>query len=250
MIDVSKMKHDVGRIHSALRTLPDGSVIAIEKIKGYIPKQFENSGLSEISDVVTTIMVVGLVIGDNYCSLSGLCRVSMKPGDIYEETVNGDRYYVMEFEPGDAVLVNATIPQDSNITYSYYLEFTKFARIPWYLTDSALLEIFDEAKYYTGKATGTSNQVYRVLYSLTQRDPKNLDIPFRYSPDFNNPGSKPKIIGINNPGQLLNATFNRLTSGYMSDNIIAGILNPDDKVTVLEEVMRGLPNQMEDNTNG
>ena len=250
MIELSKMKHDVGRINSALRVMDDGSVVAKEKIKGYIPKQFENSGYSEIADVVTTIMVVGLVVGDYYCSLAGLCRVVMKPGDIYEETVDGYRYYVMEFEPGDVVLENVTVPQDSNITYSYYSEFTKFARIPWYLTHSALLEIFDEAKYYTGKSAGNCNQAYRVLYSLTQRDPKNLDIPYRYSPDFDKPGSLPKIIGINNPGQLLNATFNRLTSGYMADNIIAGILNPDDKVTVLEEVMRGLPSQMEDNTNG
>jgi hypothetical protein len=76
---------------------------------------------------------------------------------------------------------------------------------------------------------------------LTGRDPNDLDIPFRYSPLMKDPSAKPRIIGINNPGQLLNSTFSRLASGYMSDNIISGILNPDTKVTDLEEVIRGLP---------
>lgn len=54
---------------------------------------------------------------------------------------------------------------------------------------------------------------------------------------------KPRIIGINNPGQLLNSTFSRLSSGYMSDNIVSGILNPDTQMTTLEEVIRGLPEE-------
>lgn len=249
MIDVSKMNHNVRRIKSALQTLPDGKVIAKEKLKAYIPKQFEKSRLAEIYDYVSTIMMVGLVIGNDYCVLAGLTHIVLRPGEIYEESIDGDRYYVMDFEPGDVVIDSLTVPQDNNIGYYHYLEFTKYGRRPWYLSPEIVLACFDESKYYTGKGTGGSPQAIRVLYALVQRDPKDLGIPFRYSPYMKDPNVKPVVIGINNPGALLNSTFSRLTSGYMADNIVAGILNPDTKVTVLEEVIRGLPEQLGDGSN-
>ncbi|QDB70401.1 hypothetical protein CF8_0232 [Aeromonas phage CF8] len=249
MIDTNKLSKNVGLAKAALRKMPDNSVIALKKVKVCFPKRFEQSGLADIADSVETILMVGLIHENSYCTLAGMCRVVMKPGDIYEENIKGDRYYVLEFEPGDVVIENLTIPQDSNIGYSYYLELVKFARIPWYATAETILSVFDESGFYTGKSTGMSNQAIRVLYALTGRDPKNIDIPFRYSPDLNNPNVHARIIGINNPGQLLNSTFSRLTSGYMSDNIISGLLNPDQKVTVLEEVIRGLPSEVGDNSN-
>lgn len=247
MIDPDKLKKDRERVSSALKVLPDGSVVALQKVTACFPKRFEKSNLAEISDSVTSILMVGIIYGDSYAFFGGMTRVVMKPGDIYEETIKNDRYYMLDFEPGDVVIEALTVPMDANIGYYYYLEFTKYARIPWYFDETDLLSVYDEAKFYTGKSMGACNQAIRVLYALTCRDPANLDIPFRYSPRLADLTYKPRIIGINNPGQLLNSTFSRLASGYMADNIISGILNPDTKVTNLEEVIRGLPATAGDN---
>lgn len=246
-MDFEKLKKDRERVNSALKVLPDGSVVAVKKVTVCFPKRFEQSNLAEISDTVTAILMLGVIYEDSYAFFGGMVRVVLKPGDIYEETIKNDRYYMLDFEPGNVVIEALTVPMDANIGYYYYLEFTKYARLPWYLDDADLLSIYDEAKFYTGKSMGTSNQAVRVLYALTCRDPQNLDIPFRYSPSLSDKSVKPRIIGINNPGQLLNSTFSRLASGYMSDNIISGILNPDTKVTNLEEVIRGLPAATGDN---
>uniref|UniRef100_A0AAU8KYC8 Virion structural protein n=1 Tax=Pantoea phage Survivor TaxID=3232176 RepID=A0AAU8KYC8_9CAUD len=242
-MEVEKLKRDAGRVNSALQVMADGSVVALKKLTVCFPKRFEQSNLAEISDTVHVILMCGIIVGDAYGFLGGLVKVTMKPGDIYEETINNDRYYMLDFEPGDVVIESLTVPMDSNIGYYYYLEFTKYARISWYFDEADLLSVYDEAKFYTGKSMGTSNHAIRVLYSLVLRDPKNLDVPFRYSSGLKDPNVKPRIIGINNPGQLLNSTFSRLASGYMSDNIVSGILNPDTKVTTMEEVIRGLPSQ-------
>lgn len=241
MINVSNLKNDKGRVFSALHVTPERSVVALKKVTGYIPKRFEQSGLAEISESVVSILMVGIVFEDSYALLGGMTKVVLNPGEIREETINNDRYYVMDFEPGDTVIENLTVPQDSNMGYRYYVEFTKYARLPWYLNLENLLAIYDEAKFFTGRAFGNGHQAIRIYYALTMRDKDNLDIPYRYSPNFKDPNIGPRIIGINNPGQLLNSTFSRLSSGYMSDNIISGILNPDKKVTDLEEVIRGLP---------
>lgn len=240
-MEIEKLKKDLGVINSSLKVLPDKSVVALKKLTICFPKRFEQSGLAEISDQVTSILMLGVIVGDKFGFLGGMVKVVLKPGDIYEETIGNDRYFMLDFEPGDVVIESLTVPMDSNIGYYYYLEFTKYARIPWYFDETGLLGVYDESKFYTGKSMGTSNQAIRVLYALTCRDPDNLDIPFRYSNELKDPSKKPRIIGINNPGQLLNSTFSRLASGYMSDNIISGILNPDTKVTHLEEVIRGLP---------
>lgn len=242
-MELEKLKHDIGLVGSALKVMPDKSVIALKKLTVCFPKRFEQSNLAEIADTVHTILMCGVIVGESYGFLGGLTKVTMKPGDIYEETIGNDRYYMLGFEPGDVVIESLTVPMDSNIGYYYYLEFTKYARIPWYLNEEQLLSVYDEAKFYTGKSMGTSNHAIRVLYSLVCRDPKNLDVPFRYSSQLADLTVKPRIIGINNPGQLLNSTFSRLASGYMSDNIVSGILNPDTKVTTMEEVFRGLPSQ-------
>ena len=243
MIELEKLKKDTGRINSALKVMPDNTVVALKKMTCYIPKRFEQSGLAEIGDSVNTIMAVGVVVDDYYSCFGSLTRFSMKPGDTSEEVIKGDRYYVMHFEPGDIVIENIFVPQDANLIYYFYLEFIKYARYPWYMDENVLLNIFDESSYFAGKKVGSSAQVLRVLFSLTMRDPVNLDIPFRYSPQFKDLSVKPRIIGINNPGQLLNSTFSRLSSGYMSDNIVSGILNPDTQMTTLEEVIRGLPEE-------
>jgi len=246
-MEIEKLKKDVGRVMTALTFMPDKSVVAAKKLTVCFPKRFEQSNLAEISDTVHAILMLGVIVDDCYAYFGGMTKVTLKPGDIYEETINNDRYFMLEFEPGDVVIESLTVPMDANIGYYYYLEFTKYARIPWYINDEDLLSVYDEAKFYTGKSMGTSNQAIRVLYSLTARDPMNLDVPFRYSPQLKNPAVRPRIIGINNPGQLLNSTFSRLASGYMNDNIISGILNPDTKVTNLEEVIRGLPSSGGDN---
>lgn len=246
-MDIEKLKKDTGRIMSALSFMPDKSVVALKKLTVCFPKRFEQSNLAEIGDTVHSILMLGVIVGDSYAFFGGMSKVTLKPGDIYEETINNDRYFMLDFEPGDVVIESLTVPMDANIGYYYYLEFTKYARIPWYFNEEDLLSVYDEAKFYTGKAMGTCNQAIRVFYSLVCRDPINLDIPFRYSPSFKDPNVKPRIIGINNPGQLLNSTFSRLASGYMSDNIVSGILNPDTKVTSLEEVFRGLPSSGGDN---
>lgn len=240
-MEIDTLKKDIGLIRSALKVMPDRSVVATKRLKVCFPKGFEKGNLAEITDTVRTIMMLGVIVDKSYCFLGGIGRITLHPGDIYEETIKNDRYFILEFEPGETVIESLTIPQDSNIGYSYYVEFTKYARIPWYCTEEDILAVYDESEFYTGKSMGSSNQAVRVLYSLVNRSRSNLDIPFRYSPELNDITQRPRVIGINNPGQLLNSTFSRLASGYMNDNINAGLLNPDTKVTQLEEVIRGLP---------
>lgn len=240
-MDINNLERNIGKVKSSLRVLPNGSVEALQELEVHIPKRFEQSKLAEIYESVDSICMIGIVVGNYYCSLTALTSITLEPSNISERVINNEKYYILHFYPGDTVIRRLTTPQESTLQYNYYLEFTKYARIPWYLNFEIICSVFDESRYYNGKAMGNSNQAFRVIYSLTCRDPNDLDIPFRYSKALDDKNKMPKIIGINNPGQLLSGVFARLTGGYLSDNIIAGAMEENSKVTTLEEVLKGIP---------
>lgn len=245
-MDVSKLKYDEGRIFSALKELPNDSVIATEPLDIYIPKRFENSKLATVGTHVESILMIGVVVKDRYAFIGALTTFTCTPGDINEITINNERYYVFHFEAGETVIDRKRQAQESLMGYTYYIEFIKYARIPWYATYEQIAQLLDEAKYFTGKSTGNSNSAIRVLFSLTARAPENLEIPFRYSPSLNNVSIEPKVVGVNNPGLLLSGTFSRLFSGYLNESIVAGSLEENTKISSLERIMKG---SIDDNQN-
>lgn len=242
-MDVSTLQFDKRAIKEALETQPDHSIIAKKPLIVCFPKQFEHAGLAEVFDVVSCVGMVGIVCEGKYCCLGVLGRFNFTAAVISEEIVNGEMYVFMHFEPGETVVGSLYIPIDALIVYDYFLECTKYARMPWYLDFEKFLSIIDESTGIVGTPTGSSAQVIRVIYTLTCRDPNNPDIAFRYSKDLENPSVKPLVIGMNNPSQLLTGTFARYSGGYLSDNVIAGLLEGQSDVSQLEEILKGIPNE-------
>ncbi|MNR63461.1 hypothetical protein D3C85_1857800 [compost metagenome] len=54
-------------------------------------------------------------------------------------------------------------------------------------------------------------------------------------------GRPPAIVGLNNSAMLIDGTFSKLLGGYLQDNTLAAIVNPETKVTDLEEIIKGVP---------
>lgn len=244
-MDISNLKYDPGQISSALVKMPDKSVVTKKSIKIVFPKRFEDTNFASIGEEVSCVGMFGVIVEDKYYAPIGvLMRFVFEARDIDETVIEGDRYYVLSFEPSETVVKRLVSAVESMLGYYYYMEFSKYANIPWYLTFEKVLAVLDEAKYYTGKETAQTNQALRVLYTLTCRDPYDQDIPFRYSKHLEDLSVKPKIIGINNPGQLLTDVFSRFSGGYMNENITAALM--DDKVrdaTDVEKILKGIPNE-------
>lgn len=239
-MDIAHLEHDKGYILNSIRTLSDNSVIATRKVDVFFPKRFEDHNLAEIYDTIRCIGLVGIVAGNKYACLGVLTRFAFSAGDVSETNINGDTYVVMHFEPGETIIESLLVPADPLITYDYFLEFIKFARIPWYIDFEKLLDVIDESRVIAGSFSGSCAQVIRVLLSLTCRDPDNPDVEFRYGNNISNPNVKPLIIGMNNPGQLLTGTFARFSGGYLADNTIAGIQEGPTEITELEKILKGI----------
>ena len=144
------------------------------------------------------------------------------------------------FTKGDTFIENTKVLQDSNKPYHYYLEFFYYAKKPWYLDKFDLTSLFDHAKQESGSTVGSSPQVMRIFNSVMFRDPDNLEKPYRYSKAMLE-GRQPVVVGLNNGSMLIEGTFPKIMGGYLRDNTLAAIINPDDRVTDLEKIIRGIP---------
>lgn len=239
-MDIKGLVRDKGRLGKALKTLPDGSMVALEPLVVHIPVRFVEKGLAEVTDVVETICVIGLIVDNYYSCLFAHCTVRLIPNAVKEISIDGEKYLSLEFAKGDTVIVNLTTPIDSKINYLFYMEFGTYGKLPWYMNQENLNQLFDHTQYITEHTVGSGPQVFRLLVGLMLRDPDNLESPYRYSEAIKK-GIPPAIVGLNNHSMLITGTFNRLNGGYLADNTISAILNQETKLTDIDMVMRGIP---------
>lgn len=240
-MNVSELVKNPAKVKKALTILEDGSVIANQTVNIQIPKRFTENGLAEITDFVNTIPVLGIILpGDCYSCFVSMLKVKLFPTDMRDISVGGDKYVNMEFFKGDTVFENVRSAVDPSMAYYYFMEFVNYAKIPWYMDWRVHSRLFDQSTSETGKPTGTTPQVMRVLNSIIYRDPDDLEKPYRGSKAMKE-GRDPVIVGLNNPSMLINDTFSRAIGGYLKDNLLAGIIKPNDKITKMDKLMRGVP---------
>ena len=240
-MNVDNLKRDPARVNALYIVQPDGSVVANRDFEIHLPKRFVENGMAEVGEVVTTAAVLGVVVpGEFYGLLSAMMDLTLMPLSVNETVIKGVPYLVLEFNKGDTVIENLTVIQDSNKPYAYMLEFYYYAKIPWYMNKNDVTSLFDKARQQSGADVGSSPQVMRVYTAMMFRDPDNLDKPYRYSKAMLE-GREPVIVGLNNGPMLIEGTFAKASGGYLADNTLAAIINPDEKVTDLEKIIRGIP---------
>lgn len=240
-MDIDKLVRDTGRVKRALKKLPDLSVIALEPLSVHIPKKYVESGLASVTDTVKSMGMFGIVTNDgHYCCFQAQADVVLKPSNIREATIDDVKYIILEFEPGDTVIDSLRIPIDNHINYVFFIEFVRYARLGWYYNDMELSKLFDNTKFITKREVGATPQTFRVLIAIMMRDPDNVERPYRYSEAIKK-GIPPIVVGLNNIGMLIEGTFNKLTHGYLKEKTISAILNPQDRVTDTEKIIKGVP---------
>lgn len=240
-MDVTKLAYNPQRIETLYTVMEDESVVANRAFEVHIPKRFTENGMAEVTDVVTSVVVLGIVVPDEcYGTMVALMGCTMIPSGMRELSVDGEKYLVLEFEKGDTFIESLDVTKDPDMPYHFFMEFNVYARLPWYIQPKMLTSMYDTAKQDLGKTVGSSPQVMRVFNAMQMRDPDNLDNAYRNSKAMLD-GRPPVIVGLNNSSMLIDGTFSKLLGGYLSDNILAAIINPDTRATDFEKVIKGIP---------
>lgn len=245
-MDISKLKRDPARCLRATKKMEDGSLMAVEKLLVHIPFRFVDKDLATISENIKTIGAIGFIVDGCYSLFLAQCRFYMWPSEVREVTIDDDKYYELEFEEGDTVIENLTVPIENKTNYYFFIEFNSYGKTPWYMSDENLNKLFDHSGYITEKKVGSTPQVYRIISGIQTRDPDKPEQQYRYSAALKE-GRPPLIVGLNNHTMLLKGVFNRLGGGYLADNTVGAILEEDAQLNVNDIILRGIPFKHEEN---
>lgn len=239
-MEVRGFKFDNAIAPKALKVLEDGSVIATRALTCMFPKRFIELSLATIGEKVETIGALGFVTGDHYFYMNIQATLTLIPSSIRESNVEGVRYVILEFGEGDTVFENTEVVQDAHLNAKFFDEFLYYGKLPWYFKDDsdAVARQHDRAKYLTNRGVANSPQVPRVLVAITQRDPDNYELAYRYSKAIKE-GRPPHIVGLNNVSLVVDGVFNQLIGGYDKDTTVSALLHTDTKVTTNEIIMKG-----------
>ncbi|UYE93577.1 virion structural protein [Shewanella phage FishSpeaker] len=229
-------------LEKTLQVQEDGSVIALRKLEVHLLQRWEESWFTTVGETVSSYLVAGIVTEDYFFSLTALLQVEFLPRDMEVKTIDTgakrENYNVLLFEKGDVVIENINVMRDNNAAYKYFTEFKKFARVPWYVDNNTLSGLFDNAAEECGGRVGIKPQAIRVYDAFQYRDPDNYNTPYRYSKAMLE-GRPPVIVGLNNVSMLVESTMAKSMGGYLNQSTIAAIVNPSDRVTITEKVIKG-----------
>lgn len=244
-MDIKSLKHDPARVRKATKVMEDNSLMALEKVLVHIPFRFVERDFATIAENVKTIGAVGFIVDGCYSFFLAQTRFYMEPSDVREVTIEDEKYYELEFDKGDTIIVNMTNPIETKTNYWYFIEFSSYGKIPWYMSSNNLFKLFDHSDYITQKKIGSVPQVYRIITGLQARDPDKPIQAYRYSEAIKE-GRPPLVVGLNNHSMLLKGVYNRLGGGYLNDNIIGAILEDDNHLTESDYILRGIPYKPEE----
>ncbi|MBN22761.1 MAG: hypothetical protein CL678_15860 [Bdellovibrionaceae bacterium] len=240
-MDFSTLTRDASKIHGALKEMKDGSVVALEPVKIYIPVRFSESGLAHVDDEVSTVAIFGITVQDKYLGVS--CTVSnirLDPSSIgVVECEDGD-YHEFSFETGATVFVYTDLVQVDTLPYSISSEFIDKGKVPSYLTYDDTVKLFDTSGDFTGMTVGANHALAEMVCSVIFRQQDDLGKYYRKIAE--EPGSKrvpaPAVVPNRSVAWGATNTTAKLTGAYFSEGLTSALINPSERSEQIEELLR------------
>lgn len=239
-MDIRHFTRDAGRIHACLKELPDNSLVALKRLRLYIPTRFEERDLAIISNEILICGIFALVNDDNfYCISTVNAMIRISPTVINTVKIEGESYYEFIFEPGSTVIPNLDLLKDDVVTYYIFDEFFAKGRVPWYIGYDDLGSIFDTSSKHAGVSFGNNREIIELITSIVARDPDNRYQMYRHvikdrGTLLNKP---PTYVPLDAIQFTATNTTSKLVGAYMADGVVSALVNPSERQERIESLL-------------
>lgn len=209
-----------------------------ETLEIRIPKRFEVYDLLEVTEVVTALGIMDLIINGRYqCGMVILDQIQIEPSEVSETTIDGIPYVVLYLSPGDVFIANRFAVKQDRVIYAVYVEFLTYGKPIYFLDYNRLALIFDKAKPMTGSGIGVDRSVFEMMVAHLARDPNDLYKPYRFT-DMKRPMF---LIPLEQVPYSTTSTSARLLGSYFNDSTAASLVTDNKQNYPFEEILLGLP---------
>lgn len=232
---------DASKIHSCLKELPDGRLVAVKAVKIYTPTRFAERNLAFIGIETQIVGIYAITTEDKYYGVSLVNAMQrIEPTSTLKVMIGDEEFYEFSFEPGATVVASVQLVRTDTLVYRIYDEIIAKGRVPWYLGYSELAKLFDTAKYHANANIGENHEVTELLVSMISRDPsdrtKYARTMIKSAEDLKT--KPPAFIPLRSVTYAATNTVNKLAGSYFKEGLTSALVNPATRVEKIESLLR------------
>jgi hypothetical protein len=234
-----KYIRDKDSVLKALKPMPDGSIVAVKKLKVHLPQRYVQKKLAYVDQDVQTLGYFNIVLDDKLSSVFTVnAFVNLTPTKISIVDIDGDAYYEFEFNPGSTFIKSMDLVKVNTIVYEIYDEFIANGNIPYWTDYDDLASIYDSARKHAGANIGGQAEVTELIVSIMAKWPNNKLLYYRQGIN-NHKGAAPAplYVPIESVESASNTT-SRLAGAYFETGLKLAITTPSMRTERIEETLR------------
>jgi hypothetical protein len=210
-------------------------VFTSTSLKVIIPQRYSVYNLLDISDTVTTLGVVDLIIDETFqAGLLLLTTIEMEPDDVSTIMVGDLQYVVVTLSQGSRFICNTERIADSTIVYALWMEFITRGKLIYNIGYDALATLFDQAGPMCDANLGVDHVLFECIYAHLTRSSENLAVQYRHT-DRTEPF---KFIELRNVGYATTSTTSRLMGSYFSSALNSSLIQTNTEQSDVESLLR------------
>lgn len=232
---------NVSKVLGALRKNKDGSVTVLKPLTLHVPQKFQTKKFIDISDRVKVLASYALVLENKYFAMdSATTMFETNPSMINNIIVDDEPYFELVYEPNDLLVVKDDVLIDKELVYPVSTEFFSNGRLPWYFESEEIIAIYPNLEQFNGVDLRSNMTVYSILLSMMQRNPKDINLPFRTAITTKDSIGKlnPIHVGMNKVDLIVTGTLAKLGGPYLNPSITAALNVESTELSETEWLLR------------
>lgn len=232
-----KLTRDKEKIASLIEIKEDGKYYCKEKTIVEIPSWYIDKGMVVFGHDTFYYGVAAIIIGDHYSVMNIPTMIRSKPVNIknIKNEVDGMEYTQLEFMPGDLIISDKNLVQETILSYTYYSNYLIRSNVPWFIDYLDMIRVLNNFKKYANSNIGANIIANEVVVSFVTRIEGKPDDYFRFSKG----NEKPMFMDLMNLFHSVKPTVNKISGGYLDTGITSAYVADKRPPTKLEIHLKG-----------
>lgn len=239
-MDYTTLKRDARAVRSVLKIQTDGSMITTAPLKVVFPKHYLEGGMGSIDDTINVVGFMAMIVGDMYECETVPSIMKFSPDETNVVSYDETQYMELSWSPGSVVCPTTDLVQQDLLLFLLFDEIVAKGRVPWYMSITDQVNMFDLDKYYTGTGLGANHMVYENTVASRARVVSNRSSYWKETlvkqSDFDNIPAD--IIPQFSVAYGATNTNARLSGSYFSEGSTSALVNPSTRSENIEDILR------------
>lgn len=200
-----------------------------------IPKRYESYGCLEIQSTISTVGIFDMILNEkDHVGYFLPAHIVIEPSAIENIVLKDDAYVKATLHNGDVFIKSSIIIKTQQLAYVIFKEFVMLGNMPKFISYNDCAFLFDSVQKVCDLRFEANRVVFEIIWAHLAKDPHNIMVPYRLT-KMDEP---PNLIPLREVAHAAESTTSKLIGSYLGDSINSALVNPTDKPSELEDILR------------